>query len=71
MAQKTIEKEFLTVAGLAALLGDMPVQQVYMLNTRGTGPRRYRVGNRVLYRRSDVDEWLKGCCVEPGQPART
>ena len=71
MAQKTPAKEFLTVADLGALLGDMPIAQVYMLNTRGTGPRRYRIGNRVLYRRTDVDEWLKTRCVEPGQPART
>lgn len=26
---------------------------------RGLGPKAYRVGGRVLYKRSDVDAWLE------------
>jgi excisionase family DNA binding protein len=65
MTMKAPSKEFLTVTELAELLGDMPVQTLYLWNHLGTGPPRYRVGNRVLYRRSDVDGWLEEHRVEP------
>lgn len=32
---------------------------------RGTGPRFVKSGRRVLYRRSDVEEWLSGQTIEP------
>jgi excisionase family DNA binding protein len=42
---------------LAAYL-DIPLASVYAMNSRGTGPRRIRVGKHVRYRSSDVEAWL-------------
>lgn len=33
---------------------------------RGTGPEFFRVGRRVLYRRSELDRWLERQRVNPG-----
>ena len=70
MTMKAPTKEFLTTAELASLLGDMPVQTLYLWNHQGIAPPRYRLGNRVLYRQSDVDEWLETHRVDPDQPAQ-
>lgn len=45
-----------------------PVATVYAMNSRGTGPRRMRIGKTVLYRRSDVEMWLDEHAIEP-EPA--
>ena len=37
----------------------VPVPTVYAWNSRGIGPKRYRVGKHVRYRRADVDAWLE------------
>jgi Helix-turn-helix domain len=29
------------------------------------GPRYYKIGSRVLYRRADLRAFLEGCAVEP------
>lgn len=34
------------------------------------GPRCYKVGRRVLYKRADVLAWMENCAVEPSGPAR-
>lgn len=49
--------ELLTTDELAALLKESK-KTVYHRNLTGDGPRRVRVGRRVLYRRSDVEQWL-------------
>ncbi|MBV8980395.1 MAG: helix-turn-helix domain-containing protein [Acidimicrobiia bacterium] len=49
--------ELLTVDELAEFLRSTP-DAVYALRYRGDGPRGVRVGRRVLFRRSDVDDWL-------------
>jgi excisionase family DNA binding protein len=45
-----------------------PPTTLYVMNSEGTGPPRYKVGRRVLYRRSEVDEWIKARRVEPRHP---
>lgn len=42
----------------------MPEKTLYQHNSRGTGPRRIRVGRRVLYRKADLDAWLESHEVE-------
>lgn len=48
----------LTVEELAAYL-QVPENTVYRWNTRGTGPRRRRVGRHVRYDWKDVEEWVQ------------
>lgn len=49
---------------LAEYLG-IPLPSVYTMNSRGTGPRRIRVGKHVRYRKADVDRWLDERSIEP------
>ena len=37
----------------------VPIRTVYAWRHRGTGPRGFRVGRHVRYRREDVDAWLE------------
>lgn len=57
--------ELIGPEALADYLG-IPLPTVYAMNSRGTGPRRIRVGKHVRYRRSDVETWLTAQAVEPG-----
>jgi predicted DNA-binding transcriptional regulator AlpA len=36
----------------------VPLKSVYVWNSTGTGPRRFRVGKHVRYRPADVEAWL-------------
>ena len=56
--------EFLSVQELASLFG-IPVRSIYNWRNRGTGPRGYRIGRHVRYRRSDVELWLEEQADEP------
>ena len=49
----------MTVETVAEYLG-VPVATVYAWNSRGLGPKRYRLGKHVRYRRADVEAWLEG-----------
>ena len=60
-------EELMGPEALAAYLG-IPLPTVYGMNSRGTGPRRMRVGKHIRYRRSDVEAWLNAQTVEP-EPA--
>lgn len=42
---------------LADYLG-VPLATVYQMNSRGTGPRRIRVGKHVRYRQSEIEAYL-------------
>lgn len=57
-------EELLDPKRLAEHLG-VPLATVYQMNSRGTGPRRIRVGKHVRYRESDVTKWLERHAVDP------
>nr|WP_204264375.1 helix-turn-helix domain-containing protein [Geodermatophilus normandii] len=54
----------LTTREVAGYLG-VPVATVYAWNSRGLGPKRFRVGKYVRYRRTDVDAWLDQQAAKP------
>ena len=43
------------------------VSEVFIKKRRrlGTGPRFYRIGGRVIYKRADLDAFLQAHVVEP------
>ena len=49
--------DLLSPAEVAELLG-ICLSTVYNWRTKHIGPVGFRVGNRVRYRRSDVDAWV-------------
>jgi excisionase family DNA binding protein len=49
--------EIMTLAQVCDLLHVSP-NTAYSWRSAGTGPPGFRVGNRVRYRRSDVDAWI-------------
>lgn len=51
------DHEYMTTAELAALVRT-PVETVRYWRHVGRGPRSFKVGRRVLYRRADVQAWL-------------
>jgi excisionase family DNA binding protein len=52
------EERLMTIADLSTMLG-VPVDTLYGWRHRGEGPRGYRVGRHVRYRRSSVEAWLE------------
>lgn len=52
--------EHLVTAEVAAITR-APVETVRYWRHVGKGPRSFKVGRRVLYRRSDVEAWLEQC----------
>jgi excisionase family DNA binding protein len=48
--------------------GQVPVRTIYAWRTTGVGPKAYKVGRRVLYKRADVEAWLERQS-DPGRPA--
>jgi len=52
-----VEESYLTVPELASEFR-VPIQTVYSWRFRGKAPKSYRVGRRLLFRRTDVDAWL-------------
>jgi excisionase family DNA binding protein len=57
--------ELLTIAEAAQLLR-APVATLRYWRHLGTGPRSFRLGRRVLYRRDDLHTWID---VQRGQPS--
>jgi excisionase family DNA binding protein len=49
--------DLLTIAEVAALLR-APVATLRYWRHLGTGPRSFRLGRRVLYRREDLHTWI-------------
>lgn len=47
----------LTLSELAAALA-VSVQTLYDLRSKGRGPRGFRIGRELRFRRSEVDAWL-------------
>jgi excisionase family DNA binding protein len=55
---QTADERLMTIADLSTMLG-VPVDTLYGWRHRGEGPRGYRVGRHVRYRRSSVEAWLE------------
>ncbi len=51
------EPELLTIAEAADLVR-APVATLRYWRHLGTGPRSFRLGRRVLYRRDDLHDWI-------------
>ncbi len=51
------EADLLTIAEAAELLR-APVATLRYWRHRNTGPRSFRLGRRVLYRRDDLHAWI-------------
>jgi excisionase family DNA binding protein len=52
--------ELLTIREAAEVLR-APIATLRYWRHLGTGPRSFRLGRRVLYRRDDLDAWVEGC----------
>lgn len=50
--------EILTTEELADELRT-PIHTINYWRARGTGPKGFRLGKRVVYRRTDVEAWLE------------
>lgn len=55
-----VREPLLSLQELSELLG-VPVNTLYRWRCRGEGPKAYRLGRHVRYRRSDVESWLVSC----------
>lgn len=59
---KTLIGDLLTVGELAKALG-VEVCTVYAYNSNGTGPKRYKVGKNIGYKKEDVQAWLESRAI--------
>lgn len=48
---------------------NVPERTVYQWNTKGTGPKRFRIGRHVRYRLADVEAWLEQQAIGGGEAA--
>jgi excisionase family DNA binding protein len=55
---EVVNERLMTIADLSAMLG-VPIDTLYGWRHRGEGPKGYRVGRHVRYRRSNVEAWLE------------
>jgi len=53
------QPDLLTITEAAVLLR-VPVATLRYWRHLGTGPRSFRLGRRVLYRRDDLHAWIDG-----------
>jgi predicted DNA-binding transcriptional regulator AlpA len=58
-------RELLTSEETADLVR-LPLSTLYVFNSQGVGPPRYKVGRRILYRRSEVMAWVESRRINPG-----
>jgi excisionase family DNA binding protein len=61
------ERELLTITEAAELVR-APVATLRYWRHLGTGPRSFRLGRRVLYRRDDLRAWID---TQHNQPSRS
>jgi excisionase family DNA binding protein len=47
----------------------IPLPTIYRWRYRGEGPRGFRVGRHVRYRREDVEHWLEQHADDPAPAA--
>ncbi len=50
--------ELLSPQDLASYL-DVPLSTLYDWRWRGEGPKGFRAGKHIRYRRSDIEEWIQ------------
>ena len=62
-------EEYLTI-GQAANYMQRPVDTLYKWRSQGYGPRAAKVGRSLLYRRSEIDRWVRELEQEPVGRAR-
>ena len=55
---EVVDERLTTIAEVSTMLG-VPIDTLYGWRHRGEGPRGYRVGRHVRYRRSSVEAWLE------------
>ena len=53
-----MEERLLTITEVAELLR-VPVAALRWWLHNGTGPDHFKIGRRIMYRRSDVERWLE------------
>ena len=63
---EVVDERLMTIADLSTMLG-VPIDTLYGWRHRGEGPRGYRLGRHVRYRRSSVEAWLEA--VEVAEPS--
>jgi predicted DNA-binding transcriptional regulator AlpA len=56
--------KLLTLEEVADMLRKTPAQMRWMRHN-GTGPKSAKLGGRVMYRESDVVEWINSAFGEP------
>ncbi|MGI8867656.1 MAG: helix-turn-helix transcriptional regulator [Mycobacteriales bacterium] len=56
--KKPVKEQAGTPEEVADYIG-VPLATLYGWNSRGTGPRYFRVGRHCRYRWSDVEAWLE------------
>jgi excisionase family DNA binding protein len=44
---------------------DLPTRTIYGWRTKGGGPRGYRIGRHVRFKREDVEAWLETRADDP------
>jgi len=52
------DQNWVGIEALAAELG-IPRRTIYAWRTKGDGPRGYRLGKHIRFRREDVEAWLE------------
>ena len=65
MAREGHVDDLLTIQDVARLTRST-VAAIYQWRRRGKGPRGLRIGNKVLFRREDIEAWLNSLCESPG-----
>ena len=51
------DEEYLTTSDLAHLTHSTQAA-VHQMRARGEGPRGFKIGNKILFRRDDIEQWI-------------
>ena len=51
-------KDFAQMCGLSYKYAQQFIRE-------GKGPKHYRFGREIRFKRSDIETWIEGCVVEP------
>ena len=64
------DDQLLTITETAELLR-APVATLRWWRHTGQGPRSFKIGRRVTYRRSDLEDWIRGPAPQRRYPGLT